>query len=155
MTAHGGTRLATPLPPPPGPPPGPPVMTAHGGTRLDTPIPLPAEPRLPGVDPESADIADRLRGMFDAGGHVIFWEDPERAYVGGVDWIASALVPSGVVTLRLDRIAALRAKLALETAAPGTPHLIYAPAEPPDADSDWLLDVRHYAQRFRADRASM
>jgi hypothetical protein len=130
-------------------------MTAHGGTRLDTPTPLPASPLLPGIDPDSADIADRLRGMFDTRGHVIFWEDPEREFVGGVDWIASALAPSGIVTLRLDRMAALRAKLALETAAPGTPHLIYAPAEPPPAESDWLLDVRHYARTFRADRASM
>lgn len=130
-------------------------MTALGGTRPDTPTTLPASPLLPGIDPESAGIADRLRGLFGAGGHVIFWEDPEREFVGGVDWIASALVPAGVVTLRLDRVAALRAKLALETAAPGTPHLIYAPAEPPDPDCDWLLDVRLYAQRFRADRASM
>src|ERR1019366_4019552 len=50
---------------------------------------------------------------------------------------------------------ALEAKIRLERDEPTGKFLLYAPTEEPDAQDDWLLDVRLYSGSFRADRISM
>ena len=34
-------------------------------------------------------------------------------------------------------------------------YLVYSPAEEPEYEDDWLLDIRLYSRSFRADRASI
>src|SRR5262249_59881671 len=57
--------------------------------------------------------------------------------------------------LRFDEVAPLDVKIRLENEDPTGKHLLYSPAEEPDYDSDWLLDIRLYSRSFRADRASI
>ena len=61
----------------------------------------------------------------------------------------------GVTTLRLDQAAALGAKIRMERDEPTGKYLLYSPAEEPDYEDDWLLDIRLYSRSFRADRASI
>ncbi len=57
--------------------------------------------------------------------------------------------------VRLDQVGALEAKIRIERDEPDTRFLLYSPAEEPDFEDDWLLDMRLYARSFRADRASL
>ena len=53
------------------------------------------------------------------------------------------------------RSGALEAKIRIEQDDPAGRYLLYSPAEEPDFDDDWLLDIRLYSRSFRADRASI
>ncbi len=57
--------------------------------------------------------------------------------------------------LRLDQIGALEVKIRIERDYPTGRYLLYSPAEEPDYENDWLLDIRLYSRSFRADRASI
>jgi hypothetical protein len=61
----------------------------------------------------------------------------------------------GETTLRLDQIEALEAKIRLEREEPNGKFLLYSPAEEPEYEDDWLLDIRLYSRSFRADKASI
>ena len=43
----------------------------------------------------------------------------------------------------------------MERDEPTGKFLLYSPTEEPDFEDDWLLDIRLYSRRFRADRASI
>jgi uncharacterized protein (TIGR02687 family) len=87
----------------------------------------------------------------EEGQRIVFWNDPEREFQNTLPF----LMLDGVTTLRLDEVGALEAKIRLERDEPDGKFLLYSPAEEPDAEHDWLLDIRLYSRRFQADRASI
>lgn len=101
---------------------------------------------------ETKQIHDALTRLFDEEGQrLVFWNDPGREFVETLP----ALQLDNVQLLRLDEVGALEAKIRLERDDPTGRYLLYAPAEEPDYENDWLLDVRLYSRSFRADRASI
>src|SRR5207245_3607944 len=82
---------------------------------------------------------------------IVFWNDPEREFLN----VLPFLLLDGVTTLRLDQEPALGVKIRLERDDPAGKYLLYSPAEEPDYETDWLLDIRLYSRSFRADRASI
>ena len=61
----------------------------------------------------------------------------------------------GVEVINLDGAGALETKVRIEHEDPTGRYLLYSPAEEPDYEEDWLLDIRLYSRSFRADRASI
>ena len=82
---------------------------------------------------------------------IVFWNDPDREFVETLPDIALA----GVEVLKLDEVGALEVKVRIEQDDPTGRYLLYSPAEEPDYEDDWLLDMRLYGRSFRADRASI
>jgi uncharacterized protein (TIGR02687 family) len=91
------------------------------------------------------------RLFYEEGQRIVFWNDPEREFLETLPSIALG----DVTTLRLDEIGALEIKIRLEREDPVGKFLLYTPAEEPDYEEDWLLDIRLYSRSFRADRASI
>ena len=97
-------------------------------------------------------ITDALDQVFnDEQVRVVFWNDPDREFVRSLPDIAL----EGVEVLKLDEVGALEAKVRIEQEDPAGRYLLYSPAEEPDYENDWLLDMRLYGRSFRADRASI
>jgi uncharacterized protein (TIGR02687 family) len=82
---------------------------------------------------------------------IVFWNDPEREFKNVLPY----LLLENVTVLRLDEIGTLEVKLRVEQDDPTGRYLLYSPAEEPDFERDWLLDIRLYSRSFRADRASI
>ena len=95
--------------------------------------------------------ADLSRVFHDEHARIVFWNDPEGEFVETLPDITV----DGVEILKLDEIGALEAKVRIELEDPAGRYLLYSPAEEPDYENDWLLDMRLYARSFRADRASI
>ena len=97
-------------------------------------------------------IHSALNRLFNEDGHrIVFWNDPDQEFQDAL----SSLGLEGVTTLRLDHVGALDAKIRIEREDPNRKYLLYAPAEEPDYENDWLLDIRLYSRSFRADKASI
>ncbi|MEI8374798.1 MAG: BREX-1 system phosphatase PglZ type A [Planctomycetota bacterium] len=93
-----------------------------------------------------------LERLFNEEGHrIVFWNDPEREFLNTLPY----LLLDSVTTIRLDEAGALEVKMRLERDDPTGKYLVYSPAEEPDYEKDWLLDIRLYSRSFRADRASI
>lgn len=90
------------------------------------------------------------------GERIVFWNDPENEFS---DFIGSQLFlvlgKANVNIIRLDQVGALETKIRVEQENPTGRFLLYSPAEEPDYEQDWLLDIRLYSKSFRADRASI
>jgi uncharacterized protein (TIGR02687 family) len=91
-----------------------------------------------------------LERMFQEGASLVFWNDPDAEFSSQVDAVAI----EGVTLVRLDRVATLAAKIAIERKQ-GARWLIYSPKDEPEPDKDWLLDARLRGKAFNADTASM
>ena len=99
-----------------------------------------------------AQITDALDRVFnDEQVRIVFWNDPDGEFVESLPDIALA----GVEVLKLDEVGALEVKVRIEQDDPTGRYLLYSPAEEPDYEDDWLLDMRLYGRSFRADRASI
>lgn len=104
-------------------------------------------------------ILDALERLYSQEGtRIVIWHDPDREFA---DFVSGRVLPIDVgchsVTV-LDLTpprSDLALKLRLERGEPDAKFLLYAPFEEPDADQDWLLDIRLYSRIFRADRASI
>jgi uncharacterized protein (TIGR02687 family) len=97
-------------------------------------------------------IHTALERLFnEEGQRIVFWNDPEKEFQNVLPFI----MLDGVTTLRLDEVGALETKIRLEREEPTGKFLLYAPAEEPDYEDDWLLDIRLYSRSFRADKASI
>lgn len=97
-------------------------------------------------------INTALKRLFvDEGQRIVFWNDPDKEFHNTL----TQLDLDGVNVLRLDEVGQLAAKIRIETEDPTGKFLVYAPAEEPEYEDDWLLDVRLYSRSFRADRASI
>ena len=82
---------------------------------------------------------------------IVFWNDPDGEFAGSL----ADIELEGVEVLKLDEVGALEAKVRIEQEDPAGRYLLYSPAEEPDYEDDWLLDMRLYGRSFRADRASI
>ena len=91
------------------------------------------------------------RHFHEDGARLVFWNDPDKEFVETVP----SLALEGVTILRLDEMGALETKILLERTDTVGKYLLYSPAEEPDYEDDWLLDIRLYSRSFRADRASI
>lgn len=101
---------------------------------------------------DTRQITDALNRAFNDEGHrLVFWNDPEREF----EDVLSSLALDGVRVLRLDELGALEVKIHVEREDSEGRYLLYSPAEEPDYEDDWLLDIRLYSRAFRADRASI
>jgi uncharacterized protein (TIGR02687 family) len=101
---------------------------------------------------DTRQINETLQRIFDEEGHrIVFWNDPQHEFGS----ILPGLAIDNVNILRLDEIGALEVKIRIEREDTAGRYLLYSPAEEPDYESDWLLDVRLYSRSFRADRASL
>ena len=87
----------------------------------------------------------------DEHARIVFWNDPDGEFAGSLKDITL----EGVEVLKLDEIGALEAKVRIEQDDPAGRYLLYLPAEEPNCENDWLLDMRLYSRSFRADRASI
>jgi uncharacterized protein (TIGR02687 family) len=100
----------------------------------------------------SDQITTALDRLYKENGYrIVVWNDPESEfpdYVGKLDL-------DGVNILSLDQESAFQVKKRLELDDPTGRYLLYSEKEPPPMEEDWLLDVRHYAYSFRADKASL
>ena len=104
---------------------------------------------------DNKQLTDALAKLFvEEDERVVFWNDPEQEFLGLMNQQMFSLV-EGIEVLRLDRVSAFEAKLDIERSDPPKKYLIYSPAEEPDYEEDWLLDIRLYSRSFRADRASI
>lgn len=100
---------------------------------------------------DTKQLNDALERLFsEEKERIVFWNDPEREFTNTLPFI----LLEGVETLRLDQTGAFETKLRIEQDT-GSRFLIYSPAEEPDYEDDWLLDIRLYSRSFRADRASI
>lgn len=82
---------------------------------------------------------------------IIFWHDPDQEFGNILD----SLDLQSVNLIRLKETSPLELKIRLECEDPTGKYLLYSPAEEPEFEDDWLLDIRLYSRSFRADRASI
>lgn len=82
---------------------------------------------------------------------IVFWNDPDQEFTSVLEKINL----DAVNILRLDELGSLEVKIRIEREEPEAKFLLYSPAEEPNFDEDWLLDVRLYSRSFRADRSSI
>jgi uncharacterized protein (TIGR02687 family) len=102
-------------------------------------------------------LTDALSRVFvEEGARIVFWNDPDQEFLGFMDRLPFLMLGDVAVNvIRLDRAGALEVKLRLERDDPNSRYLLYSPAEEPEYENDWLLDVRLYSRSFRADRPSI
>ncbi len=82
---------------------------------------------------------------------LVFWYDPEQSFKEAV----SMLIIEGVTVLDMSGQSLFETKKRLELDEPLTPFLLYFPYAEPEADRDWLLDMRLYSEQFFADVSSI
>ena len=89
---------------------------------------------------DTKQVNDALEKLFHEE-RIVFWNDPEREFV---EYLTGQLFSpvAGVQVIRLDQTGALAAKLQIERGQPDNKFLIYTPAEEPEYEDDWLLDIR-------------
>lgn len=102
-------------------------------------------------------INDALGRIFkEEGSRIVFWNDPDKEFLDYMDRLPFLTIgDTSVNIIRLDRDGALEVKLRLERDDPSSRYLLYSPAEEPEYENDWLLDIRLYSRSFRADRPSI
>ncbi|MDB6071094.1 MAG: hypothetical protein JWL81_2265 [Verrucomicrobiales bacterium] len=100
----------------------------------------------------SDQITTALAKLYTDGGHrIVLWNDPDQEFTD----FARKLALDGVTVVYLEEESALEIKKRLELDDPSGNYLLYSGKEPPPMEVDWLLDIRHYAHNFRADKASI
>jgi uncharacterized protein (TIGR02687 family) len=101
---------------------------------------------------DTKQINEALNRIFNEEGHrIVFWNDPQQEF----EAVLSTLALEDVNVLRLDKIGSLEVKIRIECEDTSGRYLLYSPAEEPEYENDWLLDIRLYSRSFRADRASI
>jgi hypothetical protein len=69
---------------------------------------------------------------------LVFWYDPEQSFKEAIE----TLTIDGVTVLDMSEQSLFATKKRLELDEPEQPFLLYFPYAEPDADLDWLLDIR-------------
>ncbi len=82
---------------------------------------------------------------------LVFWYDPEESFKEAV----STLVLEGITVLNMSEQSLFETKKRLELDEPEQSFLLYFPHAEPEADRDWLLDIRLYSEQFFADVSSI
>ena len=102
---------------------------------------------------DTTQVNDALDKLFqEEQQRIVFWNDPDREFVNTLPFLC---LPEDVHVLKLDEIQSFETKIKIEREDPTGRYLIYSPTEEPNYEDDWLLDIRLYSRRFRADRASI
>ncbi|NOQ36823.1 MAG: BREX-1 system phosphatase PglZ type A [Methylococcaceae bacterium] len=82
---------------------------------------------------------------------LVFWYDPEKSFYETLP----TLNIDGVTVLDMSSLSIFETKKRLEIDEPQQPFLLYFPYPEPEAEKDWLLDIRLYSEQFFADASSM
>ena len=91
-----------------------------------------------------------IEAKFDQS-RLVFWYDPEQSFHENLPEI----VIDGVTVLDVSNQSVFETKKRVELDQPDDKFLLYFPTMEPDADRDWLLDIRLYSEQFFADASSM
>lgn len=88
------------------------------------------------------------------GARLVFWHDRAGEFA---DYVAGGLPDDlgGAQLLDVSGVGGLAAKLKLEMEDTSGKYLVYSSGEPPEAELDFLLDIRLYSSEFHADVASL
>ncbi|MEH6387438.1 MAG: BREX-1 system phosphatase PglZ type A [Pseudomonas profundi] len=101
---------------------------------------------------DSKQLTQGLQQAFFKEGHrIVFWYDPERAFA---DVLGDLELPD-VHLLDMQDASTFETKLKLELDDTHGKYLLYFPQAEPDAQDDWLLDIKLYSRSFYADRMSL
>lgn len=101
---------------------------------------------------DSKQLTQGLQQAFFAEKHrIVFWYDPEKSFAEVLD----KLELPDVQVLNMRDESTLGVKLKLELQDTVGRYLLYFPSAEPDAENDWLLDIKLYSRCFYADRVSM
>lgn len=82
---------------------------------------------------------------------LVFWYDPEQSFVEEI----SAITINDVTLLDMSDVSVFETKKRIELDEPSNQFLLYFPYAEPEAERDWLLDIRLYSEQFFADASSM
>jgi len=100
---------------------------------------------------DSSQVRSGLDRLFANGARIVFWRDED----GEFEEMLPALDLEGVALRNLADVPALALKTEIELEKPEASFLLYEKGPMPEAEKDWLLDVRFYAEPFAADRSTM
>ncbi|GHD99782.1 hypothetical protein U879_06030 [Defluviimonas sp. 20V17] len=100
---------------------------------------------------DSAQITANLGRLFAKGARIVLWRDAD----GEFEEMLETLKIDGVDLRHLGSTPALALKTEIELEKPDGSFLLYEKGELPDPESDWLLDIRFYAELFAADRSTL
>ena len=82
---------------------------------------------------------------------IIFWQDPDGEFADAID----ELHIEGVKVLKLTGTNSFYAKMLLSETDLDSDYLVYNPISYKDVRDNWLLDIEHYSEEFRADLLSI
>jgi len=82
---------------------------------------------------------------------LVFWYDPEQSFLT----LLPEIIIDTVILLDMSAVSFFEVKKRIELDEPHQAFLLYFPYAEPDADQDWLLDIRLYSEQFYADASSM
>ena len=102
------------------------------------------------MDPKQIDQGLR-RLFFSEDQRLVFWYDPEQNFG---EELSNLDLPD-VHVMNMAGESALGVKLKLELEDQNGKYLLYFPHAEPEAENDWLLDMKLYSRAFRADRISI
>lgn len=96
-------------------------------------------------------IEQGLRKLLQSGSRIVWWSDPDGEFAEALETLEFA----DVEILTIASTSALAIKRRVEIDQPQSSFVLYESGKPPEPESDWLLDIRLYAESFAADATSM
>lgn len=101
---------------------------------------------------DSKQLTQGLHQAFYTENHrIVFWYDPEQGFA---DELGLLDLPD-VQVLHMQEQSTFGLKLKLELEDTQGKYLLYFPCAEPDAEDDWLLDIKLYSRSFYADKTSL
>ncbi len=101
---------------------------------------------------DSQQLTQGLRQAFFTENHrIVFWYDPEQGFADELGELG--LFDVQVLNMQEQSTFGLKLKLELEDTQ--GKYLLYFPCAEPDAEDDWLLDIKLYSRSFYADKVSL
>lgn len=101
---------------------------------------------------DTQQLTQGLQQAFITEGHrIVFWYDPEQSFTGELEQLS---LPD-IQILNMQGQSTFGTKLMLELEDTTAKYLLYFPCAEPDANDDWLLDIKLYSRCFYADRVSL
>ncbi|NLU01329.1 MAG: BREX-1 system phosphatase PglZ type A [Pseudomonas lundensis] len=91
------------------------------------------------------------QALFTENHRIVFWYDPEQSFVSELEQLD---LPD-VQVLNMQGKSTFGTKLKLELEDTEGKYLLYFPCAEPDANDDWLLDIKLYSRSFYADKVSL
>ncbi|MDR1382769.1 MAG: BREX-1 system phosphatase PglZ type A [Planctomycetaceae bacterium] len=97
-------------------------------------------------------IIESLKTIFNEKKHrIVFWNDPEREFESEID----SLKLEGIELVHLEQVGHFALKIRIEISETQQKFLLYSTSKESDPDEDFLLDIRSFAYKFRADRSTI